>query len=280
MAVVVTLLTDFGLQDEYAGVMKGVILSRSPDALIVDISHSIPPQDILGAALMLDAAYGYFPEGSIHVVVVDPGVGTPRDILFAQVGGHRFLAPDNGVLTAVLDHHPPRCVRRLTRTDLFLPGAAFHTFHGRDRFSPVASFLAGGGEAHYLGPECDYRERVRIRLPAPVERADGLIMGEITGIDRFGNLITNIPWRMMSGPSEGPCRHGVISIGDGRREIRGISKTYGSVAPGEWVAVVGSRGMIEVAVNGASAAGLSGTAVGDPVCIRCRQSGKSAPSVR
>ncbi|MGD9015946.1 MAG: SAM-dependent chlorinase/fluorinase [Desulfobacterales bacterium] len=277
MAAVVTLLTDFGMRDEYAGVMKGVILSRCPGALIVDISHSIAPQDIQGAALMLEAAYGYFPEGSIHVVVVDPGVGTPRDIIFAQVGGHRFLAPDNGVLTAVLGHHPPRCVRRITRTDLFLPGAAFHTFHGRDRFSPVASFLAGGGEADRLGPESDCRDLVRIRLPAPVETADGLIMGEVTGIDRFGNLITNIPWRMVSTPAGDPCRYAVVSIGDGRREIRGISKTYGSVASGEWVAVVGSRGMIELAVNGASAADLSGAALGDPVCVRCRQSGGSAP---
>jgi S-adenosylmethionine hydrolase len=277
MAAVVTLLTDFGMRDEYAGVMKGVILSRCPGALIVDISHSIAPQDIQGAALMLEAAYGYFPEGSIHVVVVDPGVGTPRDIIFAQVGGHRFLAPDNGVLTAVLGHHPPRCVRRITRTDLFLPGAAFHTFHGRDRFSPVASFLAGGGEADRLGPESDCRDLVRIRLPAPVETADGLIMGEVTGIDRFGNLITNIPWRMVSTPAGDPCRYAVVSIGDGRREIRGISKTYGSVASGEWVAVVGSRGMIELAVNGASAADLSGAALGDPVCVRCRPSGGSAP---
>jgi S-adenosylmethionine hydrolase len=277
MAGVVTLLTDFGMGDEYAGVMKGVILSRCPGALIVDISHGISPQDIRGAALMLDAAYGYFPEGSIHVVVVDPGVGTPRDILFAQVGGHRFLAPDNGVLTAVLGHHLPRCVRRITRTDLFLPGAVFHTFHGRDRFSPLASFLAGGGEADRLGPECDCRDLVRIRLPAPVEAADGLIMGEVTGIDRFGNLITNIPWRMVSTPAGDPCRYAAVSIGDGRPKIRGISKTYGSVASGEWVAVVGSRGMIELAVNGASAADLSGAALGDPVCVRCRQSGRSGP---
>ncbi|MGD8251067.1 MAG: SAM-dependent chlorinase/fluorinase, partial [Desulfobacterales bacterium] len=154
---------------------------------------------------------------------------------------------------------------------------AFHTFHGRDRFSPVASFLAGGGEADRLGPESDCRDLVRIRLPAPVETADGLIMGEVTGIDRFGNLITNIPWRMVSTPAGDPCRYAVVSIGDGRREIRGISKTYGSVASGEWVAVVGSRGMIELAVNGASAADLSGAALGDPVCVRCRPSGGSAP---
>ncbi len=261
---VITLLTDFGLQDEYVGAVKGVMLTRHPAAVIVDISHGISPGDLRSAALMLESAYGYFPEGTVHVVVVDPGVGTDRDILVAETGGHRFLAPDNGVLSAVLRTSPPERLRRLTRSDLFLTPES-RTFHGRDRFAPVAAFLAAGGDSAELGPGLDVSELQKLELPMPSRTPGGDIEGEIDAVDRFGNLITNIPGEMLARSVHGSPKAVAVAVSD--RVVHGLAHTYGSVPHGTLLALIGSRGFLEVAVNGGSAAALCGASTGDSIRV-------------
>src|SRR5712691_2875669 len=185
---VIALLTDFGTRDHYAGTMKGVALGICPDSSLVDISHELPAHDVLAGALELAAAYRYFPAGTIFLVVVDPGVGSARRGIAAEAGDYKFVAPDNGVLTAVLDEHPPKRVVELTERKYARPTVS-RTFEGRDRFAPAAAWLAKGIELSALGrPAVSFH---RIAVPHPQRTADGLT-GEVLRVDRFGNLITNI----------------------------------------------------------------------------------------
>src|SRR5438445_10884178 len=188
---VIALLTDFGTRDHYAGTMKGVALGICPDATLVDISHDLPPHDVLGAALELAAAYKYFPAGTIFLVVVDPGVGSARRGIAAEAGDYKFVAPDNGVLTAVFDEHPPKRVVELTERKYARPTVS-RTFEGRDRFAPAAAWLAKGIELAALGrPAASIHH---LDLPRPRLDPDALT-GEVLRVDRFGNLITNIDRR-------------------------------------------------------------------------------------
>jgi S-adenosylmethionine hydrolase len=243
MAPTITLTTDFGLADAYVGVMKGVILSRCPAARLVDLTHGIAPGRIASAAYVLSTAWRYFPDQSVHLAVVDPGVGTSRRIIAAQIGTHRFVAPDNGLLSLVLDEagDEDRRVVHVTREDLNVVPTS-RTFHGRDIFAPIAAALACGVPLHELGnPVAGW-----IRLPSsePIER-DGGVNGEVIHIDRFGNLITNIGSELVS---EGDA----IEVA-GRR-IEGLAGSYGSVEPGELLALIGSTGRLEISVNGGDAA--------------------------
>src|SRR5881409_773879 len=185
---VIALLTDFGTRDHYAGTMKGVALGICPDATLVDISHDLPAHDVLCAALELAAAYKYFPAGTIFLVVVDPGVGSARRGIAAEAGDYKFVAPDNGVLTAVLDEHPPKRVVELTERKYARPTVS-RTFEGRDRFAPAAAWLAKGAELSAFGRPAGAIHRVEI--PQPASGPDRLT-GEVLRVDRFGNLITNI----------------------------------------------------------------------------------------
>ena len=185
---VIALLTDFGARDHYAGTMKGVVLGICPEATLVDISHEIPPHDVLAAALELAASYRYFPVGTIFLVVVDPGVGSARRGIAADTGEYRFVAPDNGVLTAVFRETPPRRVVELTERRYARPTVS-RTFEGRDRFAPAAGWLAKGVELSALGRSAgDYQH---LEIPAATVSGDA-IAGEVLRIDRFGNLVTNI----------------------------------------------------------------------------------------
>src|SRR5712692_5296084 len=185
---VIALLTDFGTRDHYAGTMKGVALGICPDATLVDISHDLPAHDVLGAALELAAAYRYFPTGTIFLVVVDPGVGSGRRGIAAEAGDYKFVAPDNGVLTAVLDEHPPKRIVELTERKYARPTVS-RTFEGRDRFAPAAAWLAKGIELAALGRSAGAIHRLDI--PKPQVAADR-IDGQVVRVDHFGNLITNI----------------------------------------------------------------------------------------
>lgn len=263
---VITLLTDFGLKDEYVGVMKGVLLTRFPGAVIVDISHGIAPQDVCSASLMLRSAFGSFPAGAVHLVVVDPGVGTERDLLAAETDGHSFVAPDNGVLTAVFADFPPARIVRIERPDLFQPSAG-RTFHGRDRLAPAAAFLAAGGRIDELGPGTSLSKIRQLDLPRARLIGDAGIAGEILAVDRFGNLITNIPASLIDPLADGSLETVEVRFGHDERRICGIAATYGSVDKGALLATIGSRDTVEVAVNGGSAAALSGAGPGDPVHI-------------
>src|SRR5919204_3422341 len=185
---IIALLTDFGTRDHYAGTMKGVALSVCPDATLVDITHDVPPHDVLAGALELAACYRDFPAGTIFLVVVDPGVGSSRRGIAADAGDFKFVAPDNGVLTVVLDETPPRKVVELTERRYARPTVS-RTFEGRDRFAPAAAWLAKGIELSALGRPAGAIHR--IDLPPPHTTADGLT-GEVLRVDRFGNLVTNI----------------------------------------------------------------------------------------
>src|SRR3954464_4911709 len=185
---VIALLTDFGTRDHYAGTMKGVMLGICPDATLVDISHEVAAHDVLGGALELSAACRYFPPGTTFLVVVDPGVGSTRRGVAADTGEYRFVAPDNGVLTAVLDAHPAKRVVELTERKYARPTVS-RTFEGRDRFAPAAAWLAKGIDLAALGRSAGSIHRLEIAQPAI--RDDG-IDGEVLRVDRFGNLVTNI----------------------------------------------------------------------------------------
>src|SRR5207237_808556 len=188
---VIALLTDFGTRDHYAGTMKGVALGICPDVLFVDISHELPPHDVVAGALELAACYRYFPAGTIFLVVVDPGVGTSRRGIAAEAGEYRFVAPDNGVLSIVLDETPPKRVVELTERRYARPTVS-RTFEGRDRFAPAAAWIAKGIELTALGrPAASIHH---LDLPRPRLDPDALT-GEVLRVDRFGNLITNIDRR-------------------------------------------------------------------------------------
>src|SRR5438874_12648120 len=185
---VIALLTDFGTRDHYAGTMKGVALGICPDATLVDITHDLPAHDVLAGALELVASYKYFPAGTIFLVVVDPGVGSTRRGVAADTGDYKFVAPDNGVLTVVLEEHPPKKLVELTERKYARPSVS-RTFEGRDRFAPAAAWLAKGIEVSALGRPAGAIHR--LDLPQPTVLPDGLT-GEVLRVDRFGNLVTNI----------------------------------------------------------------------------------------
>src|SRR2546422_2728542 len=185
---VIALLTDFGTRDHYAGAMKGVILGICPDATLVDLSHDIPPHDVMTASLELAAGYKYFPAGTIFLVVVDPGVGSARRGIAAEAGEYRFVAPDNGVLTAVFNELPPKRTVELTERRYARPTVS-RTFEGRDRFAPAAAWIAKGVELSALGRPAGSIQR--LSLPQPTATSEQLT-GEVLRVDRFGNLITNI----------------------------------------------------------------------------------------
>src|ERR687887_2002417 len=215
---VIALLTDFGTRDHYAGTMKGVALSICPDATLVDITHEVPAHDVLAGALELAAAYKYFPAGTIFVVVVDPGVGSTRRGIAAEAGDFKFVAPDNGVLTLVLDEHAPKKVVELSERRYARPTVS-RTFEGRDRFAPAAAWLAKGIELSALGRPAGAVQRLDV--PAP-QLADDSIVGEVLRVDRFGNLVTNIDRKTF----DKFAQSGAIDIRAGAHPIGRVVATY------------------------------------------------------
>jgi len=262
---IITLLTDFGLADEYVGVMKGAILAVNPAAVIVDICHHIPPQDVGAAGRMLAASFAVFPAGSIHVAVVDPGVGSSRAIVALQAGGHFFIAPDNGLIAWVVQRHRPEQLVRIHNQRWFrLPLS--QTFHGRDIFAPVAGHLSLGVGLSQFGPAFGQEDLVVLAQPDQPQSGVGHLAGEVSDVDRFGNLITTVDGRHLSDfQRRDPTATLCITIGSVR--IMGLASAYADVAVGEWVALVGSRGLLEVAVNGGSAAQRLGCGRGAGVTI-------------
>lgn len=248
-----SLLTDFGLTDPYVGVMHGVIYSRAPGAKIVDLTHAIPAQDVKRAAIVLADSWRYLPPRTIHVVVVDPGVGTDRRIIAARVEDHVMLAPDNGVLSAVFDSRPPAEVRHVCNPDLFMKSVS-RTFHGRDKFAPAAGLMAAGLGWSDYGPTTD--EWVTLDLPRPTVGVDGAVTGQVLYADRFGNLVTNVPGTML------PLMPSFEIAG---RTIGGLVKAYADAEPGQPLAIVGSTGRLEICVNGGSAAERLGATAGSAV---------------
>jgi S-adenosylmethionine hydrolase len=266
----IALTTDFGLVDGYVGTMKGVILGICPEVTLVDISHEIRPQAVQQAAYVLSMATPYFPPGTVHLVVVDPGVGSERRPIVVQSERATYVAPDNGALSLVLSQERA-CLAihiRITESRYRLPLISA-TFHGRDIFAPVAAHLACGVEPHEMGDPLPLSDLVVLPSLQPKRQPDGTWRGEVLHIDRFGNLITNcrvpIPPGIASGalvPELQP------SIRVGGEQIVGLSHTYADVEPGELVSYVGSSGYLEIAIREGNAAARLGVDVGDPVQIK------------
>lgn len=256
---VIALLTDFGGRDHYAGAMKGVALGICPDATLVDISHEVPAHDVAAAAIELAAAYRYFPAGSIFLVVVDPGVGSSRRGLAAEAGSYKFVAPDNGVLSPVLDENPPGRVVELSEAAYARP-AISRTFEGRDRFAPAAAWLANGIAITALGAPAGAVRR--LELPQPRQTAEG-VEGEVVRVDRFGNLITNIDRRALEQLASGQS----LTIHLGALRISRLVSTYADSPPGEVCALLGSTDHLEIALNGADAAAAIGAGRGTAVRV-------------
>jgi hypothetical protein len=244
---VITLITDFGLQDEYVGVMKGVILSINSSVQVVDITHGLARHDVVQAALVVKSAFRYFPINAIHVIVVDPGVGGKRKAICCKKDGHFFLAPDNGALSLVIQGGDVDELRAISNEAFFLKPLS-NTFHGRDIFAPVAAHLSKGLDMARLGPKIRLSDMVTLDLPAPFLSARHELVGKILSIDAFGNLVTNIDQEtFMRFAHRQEPEDAVITLG--RSKIQGVSTSYDSVKTGSPVAVFGSRKLLEIAVN-------------------------------
>jgi hypothetical protein len=255
-----TLTTDFGIKDGFVGTMKGVIWSICPAVQIADISHTVTPQNVLEGAFALWRAYPFFPDGSVHVAVIDPGVGTRRRPMAARVGAHYFVGPDNGLFTPIYEDAKkngwPLEIVHLTKEKYFLAEVSC-TFQGRDIFAPVGAHLANGVPLTELGPVIT--DPVRLSMPKPEKTLTGWL-AHITVVDTFGNLTTDLPASELEGQKYVLFR----LLG---HELRGLVDSYGHAQPGALVALVDSENFVEIAAVNGNAAKLLGADVGDVVDV-------------
>src|ERR1039457_1356080 len=255
---VLTLTTDFGTHDWFVGTMKGVIASIAPAANVIDLTHDLPPGEIRGGAFALAASHRFFPKGTIHVAVVDPGVGSVRKAIAVQTAKSLFVGPDNGVLSWALAKEKIRGIHALEDA-AYLRRPVSQTFHGRDVFAPVAAHLSCGVPIQKFGPAL--KDYVRLAWPEPQMRRGGL-EGEVIYIDRFGNAITNLEGGLLEGSGRASCEvHGKL------RWNCPLKTFYQAVPPKTPVALVGSSGFLEIAINGGSAAKVLGVRVGTRVVL-------------
>jgi S-adenosylmethionine hydrolase len=259
---IITLTTDFGEADWFVGTMKGVILGTLPRAQIVDITHAVAAGDIRAAAFALAASYRFFPRGTVHLAVVDPGVGSSRRAIAVESRDYLFVGPDNGVLSFALAREKIRAVHPITNEGIFLQPTS-NTFHGRDVFAPVAARLSKGLPIEKVGPSTE--EFVKLKWPEP-HRGKNSISGEIVYIDRFGNAITNIDHEAVPAPVESGCE-----IFMRRKRLCALKRFYQAVPRGKPVAVFGSSGLLELALNGGPAAREFRWKVGERVMVRLKR---------
>lgn len=255
----ITLTTDFGTGSPYVAAMKGVMLSIAPEANIVDLTHAIPAQDIRHGALVLEQATPWFPPGTVHVAVIDPGVGSGRRIVYAEIGGQRYIAPDNGLLSRLALRQAPARIVALDERGFWLPQVSA-TFHGRDVMAPVAARLSRGLAPEQLGPRID--ELVSLTWPEVVI-LPRTIRGSVQSIDSFGNLITDITESMLA---DAP-RDESVRITCDEHETLGIYRTYSEQPPATLVALIGSGGQLELAIVDENAAAMLGIRSGTPVVV-------------
>ncbi len=259
---IITLTTDFGEADHYIACMKGVILQHAPDARIIDVTHLIQPHDVVHGAFVLRQICEHFPAGTIHVAVVDPGVGTSRRLIAARYEGQIFLAPDNGLVSLVHRDFNLEELRAIENRRLFREEISA-TFHGRDVLGPVAGNLARGVRFENVGPVI--AELEILNLDRPTVLPHGGIEGQVLYIDRFGNLISNIAEADLA-VAAGDA--GALNVYVGPLRVGPLRTTYGEVAPGEIIAIVGSTGMLEVAINQGNAAVQLRAAPGTIIVVR------------
>ena len=259
MPRIITLTTDFGTSSPYVAMMKGVILSINPDVILIDITHAIEPQNIRQGALALAQAAPWFPPETIHVAVVDPGVGSDRKIVYARIGQHDFIAPDNGLLSRLALATPPSTIITVADPEFWLP-AVSATFHGRDITAPVAARLSLGLDPARLGSV--QHEWVELKW-TEARVSEKRIQGAVQSVDSFGNLITNISADVLANVPRG---EEVVVVCD-EHETHGIFSTYGDQPAMTLIALVGSSGNLELAIVDDSAAIMLGVTVGTPVTI-------------
>ncbi len=264
---VVTLLTDFGTVDPFVGIMKGVILSRCPDAVLVDLSHEVPAFDILGASFLLHTAIHYFPPHAIHLAVVDPGVGGSRRPIAARIAGRTFVAPDNGLLSYQLAAGPLEALHVIA-AEAYMLTPVSATFHGRDIFAPAAGHLAAGLPLAALGPEA--RDPVRLPIPRPRATGDGTVQGQVVWVDRFGNCITNLAATDVAAVAPaGEPAHVLLD----RRRLP-LFRTFEEAGPEGEGALLGSSGFLELFSRRGNLARRRGVTAGRQVLLqRGRASG-------
>ena len=257
---IITLTTDYGTNDHLVGTLKGVILKINPEATIVDITHGVAPYDLLDGALAIGSAYAYFPPRTIHIVVVDPGVGTERRPLLVSGDNQYFVAPDNGVLSLVYERNTNVVVRNATAEHYYLQPVS-NTFHGRDIFAPIAAWLSKGWQTAAMGEEIqDYK---KFALPKP-KAANGVVKGVVLRVDSFGNLITN--FRSEDLP-EAARTKGNLELQVGTQSVKRLVDTFARGENAEPIAFVGSSGYIEIAVNKGNAAKALGIGRGAPITL-------------
>jgi S-adenosyl-L-methionine hydrolase (adenosine-forming) len=261
---VFTLTTDFGLQDPYAGQLKGALLKGCPSATIIDLTHAIPAWDVVTAAITIRTSYSFFPSGTLHLIVVDPGVGSQRAILAAAGDGHYFIAPDNGILSLLVADHKIESIHRVEHP-AFFPATVSPTFHGRDVMAPVATALAMSHALDDLGPVVP-SDSIRMTIVPAAVHATGCLQGQVQRIDHFGNIRTNI---RAGGGRFDPATFGFLKVGDQR--ISDFFQTYTQAKRGSLLVLVDSSGYLEIAANQANAAELLGCAPGDPISVHLAQ---------
>jgi S-adenosyl-L-methionine hydrolase (adenosine-forming) len=259
---IVTLLSDFGERDGFVGIVKGIVLGICPTATIVDLSHDVPPQDVTSGALILASAVGYFPERTVHLAVVGPGVGTTRRPILIETDRFVLIGPDNGLLSVAADAAPVRRVLHLDRPEYFSPSPS-HTFHARDVFAPVAGHCARGVECTSLGSALDGFARVSI---PEVRRLEAALEGQVIHVDRFGNLMCNIRREDLTDFPEPE-----LSISIGGVRIAGISTHYSAVREGKPVALWNSWGRLEIAIRNGSASRHLRARNGDRIQVKFRR---------
>lgn len=255
---IITLTTDFGLQDYYVGALKGVMLNIAPDVRLVDISHDVPPQDIMAGAWVMQNAAPLYPKNTVHLVVVDPGVGTERKAIALKIEGHYFVGPDNGIFSLLAKNNTFQAIH-LTNKD-YWRSAPSNTFHGRDIFAPVAAHLSTGVDLNELGEPIDELETYR--WASPIADKDGL-QGWILHVDKFGNLITNLSASIIDEVVE----EKEVKIYVGNTILTDIVTTFGSVVEGEPAAYIGSSGMLEIAINKGDAQEMLGIKKGAQISL-------------
>ena len=262
-ARIITLTTDFGTSDAYVGTMKGVILGINPNVQVVDLTHAIPPQDIHEAAFTIYSVHRYFPKGTIHTVVVDPGVGSDRKAIVCEIEGMSFVCPDNGILSYLLQDVDGNTERRMNviaiQNPAYYLSEVSNTFHGRDIFAPVAAHLSLGVPLANIGPSVENL----VQLPIPIPEIFGnTITGQIVKIDRFGNAITNIAESTLIGETSD------YEISVGTTLLTHINRAYAESEIGDPLAIIGSFGLLEIAINGGNAETRLGLKRGDVVEIQ------------
>ncbi|MBP1609063.1 MAG: hypothetical protein H6Q04_1298 [Acidobacteria bacterium] len=259
---IITLLSDFGLQDHYVAAMKGVMLDVNPDINIIDITHVIAPQDVMSAAFVLGQAFPCFPRGTIHLAVVDPGVGTSRKALAASAGGQFFVAPDNGILSYVAQSQDNFAAYEIT-ADHYFRKPVSSTFHGRDIFAPVAAYISRGIDLAKLGPTLESPKQLVI--PKLKKAGNSLVEAAVLAVDRFGNAVTNLHAEDLPAFETENARRCEVLVR--HRKINSFRKTFGEGQPGEVFVVPGSSGYLEIVMREGSAASELSLKAGDAIKV-------------